>query len=50
MAKGFGEASISLKKSSKSSSLMPAIDCEQIQKQMKVLEALIPLQSNSSDV
>ncbi|MDV2996954.1 MAG: ISAs1 family transposase ISCysp6 [Chroococcidiopsis sp. SAG 2025] len=33
MAKGFGEASISNKKSSKSSSIMPAIDCEQIQKQ-----------------
>jgi hypothetical protein len=33
MAKGFGEASISNKKSSKSSSIMPAVDCEQIQKQ-----------------
>jgi len=33
MAKGFGEASISNKKRSKSSSIMPAVDCEQIQKQ-----------------
>jgi hypothetical protein len=33
MAKGFGEASIFNKKSSKSSSIMPAVDCEQIQKQ-----------------
>ena len=34
MVKGFGEVSISRKKSSKSSSIMPAIDCEQIQKQL----------------
>lgn len=34
MAKGFGEASISLKKSSKSSSLIPALDCKQVQKQL----------------
>lgn len=34
MAKGFAEASISKKKTSKSSSLMPALDCEQVQKQL----------------
>ncbi len=33
MAKGFGQASISGKKSSKSSSIIAAVDCEQIQKQ-----------------
>jgi hypothetical protein len=33
MAKGFAEASISQKKSSKSSSLKAAVNCEQIQKQ-----------------
>lgn len=32
MAKGFGEASSSNRKSSKSSSIMSAVDCEQIQK------------------
>jgi hypothetical protein len=34
MAKGFSEASISPKKSSKSSSQMLAVDCEQIQQQL----------------
>jgi predicted transposase YbfD/YdcC len=34
MVKGFGEASVSGNKSSKSSSLRPAIDCEQLQKQL----------------
>ena len=34
MAKGFGKASVSLKKSSKSLSLTPALDCEQLQKQL----------------
>jgi hypothetical protein len=34
MAKGFGEASVSLKKSSKSSSVIAAVDCEQVQKQL----------------
>ena len=34
MAKGFGETSVSLKKNSKSSSLMPAPDCEQVEKQL----------------
>ena len=34
MAKGFGEASISTKNSSKHSSLVPASDCEQVQKQL----------------
>lgn len=33
MAKGFGEVSLENKKRSKSSSIMPAVDCEQIQKQ-----------------
>lgn len=33
MAKGFGETSVCLKKNSKSSSLMPAPDCEKIQQQ-----------------
>jgi hypothetical protein len=33
MAKGFGEASLNNKKSNKSSSIKPNIDCEQIQKQ-----------------
>ena len=32
MVKGFGEASIDHQKSSKSSSTIPAVDCEQIQK------------------
>ena len=34
MAKGFGEASVRRNKSSKSSSLTPAFDCEQLQKQL----------------
>ena len=34
MAKGFGEVSVSLKKSSKSSSVIAAVDCEQVQKQL----------------
>ncbi len=34
MVKGFGEASVSINKSNKSSSLRPAIDCEQIQQQL----------------
>ena len=34
MVKGFGEASVSKKKSSKSSSLTSALDCEQLQKQL----------------
>lgn len=34
MTKGFGETSVSLKKNSKSSSLMPAPDCEQVEKQL----------------
>lgn len=33
MAKGFGEASLKSKKRSKSSLIMPSVDCEQIQKQ-----------------
>ena len=34
MAKGFGETSVSLKKNSKSSSLLPALDCEQVEKKL----------------
>jgi predicted transposase YbfD/YdcC len=34
MAQGFGEASVRRKKSSKSSSLTPTVDCEQLQKQI----------------
>ena len=34
MAKGFGEVSVSLKKNSKSSSVIAAVDCEQVQKQL----------------
>ena len=34
MVKGFSEASVSKKKSSKLSSLAPALDCEQVQKQL----------------
>ena len=34
MAQGFGETSVSLKKNSKSSSLMPAPDCKQVEKQL----------------
>ena len=34
MAKVFGEVSVSLKKSSKSSSVIAAVDCEQVQKQL----------------
>ena len=32
--KGFGEASVSKKNSDKSSSLMPALDCQKVQKQL----------------
>ena len=42
MAKGFGEASLDNKKSSKSSSIKPNIDCKQVQKEwIKHFEDLI---------